>query len=354
MGNFKKKINTWRRKALLSFTKNIGLFDAPFAQHFDKESIQNILVIRPNHRLGNQLLMTPLIQEIEATFPHAKIDLFTGKVSPILFENYTQIGQIHRIPRKPFQEKRHYLNVWKQLRRKNYDFVINVDRTSSSGRLATKFSRGRVKLYGDLLESIQQQYPDYMHNAKYPVYFLRESLKTMGYKDLHKDMPCLDLKLSAEELQKGKQLLDTLVENKLKPTITLYTFATGAKCYSEAWWNSFYDQLKTRYPSYNLLEILPVENVSMIGFRAPTLYSKDVREMAAVMANTAIYIGADCGVMHLASAAGIPTMVFFSITPPSHYGPYNKGSVSLITTELDNDSIFKQLDQCLQPTFESI
>jgi heptosyltransferase III len=349
MGAFKKNINTLRKHILLSLTENIGSLDANFAQKFDKDSIRNILIVRPNHRLGNQLLATPLVQEITATFPNAHIDLFTGKVAPILFANYSQIDRILRIPRKPFKELGQYLKVWLQLRSKNYDFVYNVDRTSSSGRLATKFSRGKIKMYGEILDSIIKKHPEeYKHNAKYPVFYLREILSSLGFETSTMDVPFLDLKLSDEELKNGKILKDSLVKDPSKPTITLYTFATGAKCYSEAWWKDFYQQLMVRYPEYNLLEILPVENVSMISFQAPALYSKDVREMAAVMANTAIYIGADCGVMHLASAANVPTIGFFSITEPCHYGPYNTGSKGLITTNLKTEEIFEELDQILK------
>jgi ADP-heptose:LPS heptosyltransferase len=41
------------------------------------------------------------------------------------------------------------------------------------------------------------------------------------------------------------------------------------------------------------------ENVSQIAFKSPTFYSKDIREIGAVIANTEIFIGADSGIMHL-------------------------------------------------------
>jgi hypothetical protein len=64
-----------------------------------------------------------------------------------------------------------------------------------------------------------------------------------------------------------------------------------------------YDRLKAEYSNYNIIEVLPVENVSQIGFKAPTFYSKDVREIGALMANTEVFIGGDSGIMHLASAS---------------------------------------------------
>ncbi|MCX6307662.1 MAG: lipopolysaccharide heptosyltransferase family protein, partial [Bacteroidia bacterium] len=129
----------------------------------------------------------------------------------------------------------------------------------------------------------------------------------------------------------------------------LYTFATGAKCYTQSWWNAFYEELKIRFSDYTILEILPVENISMIAFKAHSFYSTDIRQMAAVMANTAVFVGADCGIMHLASAAPTPTFGFFSVTNPLCYAPYNKGSKAFITTELKNETIFGELERLLNP-----
>ena len=37
-----------------------------------------ILICRPNTRLGNTLLMTPLVEEIEATLPSARVEILTA------------------------------------------------------------------------------------------------------------------------------------------------------------------------------------------------------------------------------------------------------------------------------------
>jgi len=42
----------------------------------NKTIVQSVLICRPNHRLGNQLLITPIVQEVIDVFPEAKIDLF--------------------------------------------------------------------------------------------------------------------------------------------------------------------------------------------------------------------------------------------------------------------------------------
>jgi ADP-heptose:LPS heptosyltransferase len=47
----------------------------------------------------------------------------------------------------------------------------------------------------------------------------------------------------------------------------------------------------------------------------------DLPEVAAVLARAAIFIGNDSGLMHLAAAAGAPTLGLFGPTPSDEYGP---------------------------------
>jgi heptosyltransferase-3 len=347
MSTNKKNINRFRKKLLIALTQNIGTHSSRKMGDFDKNRVRRVLIVRPNHRLGNQLLMTPLVQEVEKTFPYASIDLFAGKIAPVLFQNYHRVDRIIRIPRKPFKALFKYLKAWISIRKNWYDLVVNVDKSSSSGRLATSFARGKYKMHGEHVDEILLKHDDYQHIAKYPVYNLRHSLSLLGIEETEKEMPCLNLKLSDQELEQGKIQLISLVEDVNKPVICLYTFATGAKCYTESWWIAFYEELKARYSNCTILEVLPVENISMIAFKAPSFYSTDIRQMAAVMANAAVFIGADCGIMHLASAAPTPTFGFFSVTNPLCYAPYNKGSKAFVTTELENETIFEELDKLL-------
>ena len=83
------------------------------------------------------------------------------------------------------------------------------------------------------------------------------------------------------------------------------------------------------YPNKNIIEILPVENISMIDFKVPTFYSKDIREIGSVIANTDLFIGADSGIMHLASAVQTPTIGLFSVSNLKKYEPYDNCSIGV-------------------------
>lgn len=348
--SFKLKVNKVRRKIMHGLTQNVGSSSKARSFRGKNIEIKRILISRPNSRLGNQILITPLVQEVSETFPACKIDLFVrGGVSEVIFEKYKNVDRIIKLPKKPFKELGKYIKVWLSLRKYRYDIVINVDKISSSGRLSTLISNGKIKFFCDSYNDLKEKYSDYLHIAKFPVYNLRSYLSQLGYAETNKPVPTLNLRLSAAELTKGKEVLDGLVSNT-KRTIAIYTFATGTKCYSEEWWMKVYERLRSEFgEKYNILEVLPVENVSQINFDAPSYYSKDLREIAAVIANTAVFLGADSGMMHLASSSQTPVVGLFSVTSVEKYQPYGNNSVALHTKAAGVEDIIHAISEILRP-----
>ncbi|MDH6316385.1 heptosyltransferase-3 [Parabacteroides sp. PF5-5] len=341
--SFKSTINEIRRHTLRRLTRYIGFSSGnSLLSKSSLKDVKKILVVRPNGRLGNQILITPLIQELISLFPGCEIDLFVkGGLATILFENYENVNRIIKLPKKPFKGLIRYGKVWLSLRKYHYDLVFNVTEGSSSGRLATNFAKSRLKFFNDAKDELDTIYPDYRHMAKFPVYNLRYYLSPSGLSQMDLPIPPLDIKLSPSEKLNGKKVLDSYVD-PAKPTICIYTFATGTKCYSEVWWIAMYERLKAAFePAYNILEVLPAENVSQINFQAPAYYSKDIREIASVIANSVLFFGADSGIMHLASSSLTPTAGLFSVTKIDIYQPYDNGSVAIDTNNTDFDGIIE-------------
>lgn len=333
-----KKINAVRRSVMQNLTKNIGKSHSVKGSKKDLV-IRKVLITRANHRLGNLLIITPLVQEIHLLFPDSKIDLFVkGGISPSIFKNYQYIDRIIQLPKKPFSNLFQYLRGWALLLTRRYDLVINSTAGSSSGRLSTLFARSEYKVFSDFNEELNAGNPDYRHLAKNSIYNLRDYLSKLGFNGFADTVPDLDIKLDQSEILKGKQKLDSLIQND-RDTICLFTNATGEKCYSEEWWEEFYEKLKTNFPDYNIIELLPVENISKLHFKIPHFYSKDIREMGGFLKNVTLFIAADNGVMHLASASGVPTIGLFSVSAEDVYAPYNGKSFSVNTNHADNDKI---------------
>lgn len=337
-----KGINLFRRSIMRGLTKNIGKSALKKSEKNDVK-IKKILISRPNHRLGNLLLLSPLVQEVSNTFPESKIDLFVkGQITPIIYKNYTHIDKIIQLPKKPFSNIFKYLKGWISLRTRKYDLVINANFGSSSGRISTLVANSRYKMFGEFDEKYIEKIQDYQHSAKQSIYNLRQFLSELGVSENNETIPNLDIKLDAKETEAGKKKLFSITQND-KPTICLFTNATGDKCYSEQWWSDFYNTLKETFPDYNIVELLPVENISKLNFAIPHFYSKDIREMGGFIANTGVFIAADNGVMHLASASGTPTVGLFMVTDENLYKPYNPKSFSVNTQQTTNEDIMNLL-----------
>lgn len=347
--SFKTAVNNVRRKVMHSITKNVGSsYKEPEYGSLKPEDIKRVLIIRPNHRLGNQLLLTPIVQEVIETFPNCEIDLFVkGGVAFPVFENYPEVHKIIQLPRKPFNNLYKYAKSWVSIKSKSYDLVINGDKDSSSGRLLTQLSRAKFKVFGDVNEEIQTLHPDHKHISKYPIYNLRYYLKHLGVDVNERELPTLNIRLNDEEISKGKSILDGISKND-KPSICIYTNATGDKCYSYEWWETLYQRLLQEFSEFNIIEMLPIENISRINFKAPNFYSKDIREMGGVLHNTAIFIAADNGVMHLAVASETPTVGFFSVTDEHKYGPYGNGNIAINTNNTTIEDWIQSIRKILE------
>ncbi|MDR1623444.1 MAG: glycosyltransferase family 9 protein [Tannerellaceae bacterium] len=304
-----------------------------------RQNLTSVLLCRPNGRLGNQLMITPLVQEIARWSPHCRIDLFVkGSLCEIIFKNYPEVGRIIELPRKPFAEPVRYLKVWLSLRKHTYDLVINVTEDSLSGRLSTRLARARWRFYNNTEGLPKALCPGWAHMAEYPVYNFRRYLASLTPELTH-PVPCLSLRLSDAELANGLEVMNCYV-SPAKKTLCIYTYATGAKCYPEAWWAAMYARLKEAFGSTcNILEILPIENVSLIHFQAPAYYSRDIRQIASVIAHASLFLGADSGMMHLAAASGAPTAGLFSVTEPALYRPCGPRSLAIETNRTDIDGI---------------
>ncbi|MDC6390582.1 glycosyltransferase family 9 protein [Maribacter sp. PR1] len=342
----KKFINISTRKA---FGHLKGCFKNKIGEAVStNDAIKRILICRPNHRLGNLLLLSPLVQELESIFPNSEIDLLVNHSCAIqLYQNYENVNVVIAFPKKPFKSPIKYIKTFIRFRSKNYDLAINAVKESCTGRLFTSISKAKFKFVGNGIADKKER-----HIAKQVIYSFREFLPSIGVMPNDAVLANLDLRLANEELIHGGSLVYDIVENA-QPTICLYTHTIDTKPYTEAWWLDLYAHLQKAFPDVNIIEMLPKENSSKIGSKAPVLYSNDVRELAAMIANTDVFVGADSGVMHLASSSLTPTIGLFSATDTKKYRPYNEGSLAVNINEVEIDALIAVVKKTLYPNLNT-
>ena len=318
-----------------------------------------ILIVRPNHRLGNNILLTPLLKEIGQQFPAATVEIVTGGgASRDLYEGFPQVVAVHAFPAWSYSQPLRVIATLRGVLGRPYDLAIDPLPGSRSARLMLGVVKARDKigfrwpgrwlgrwLDAPLTHSVEGDAAP-AHYAQAPVHLLRSATRAAAAY-----MPTLDLFLSAAERSAGRVWLD----EKLPATdsggmrVGLYCAATGAKQYSIEWWQRFAEALlrERTAESMQLIEFLPHDGKSAFAGSLPNVLSLNLRELAAALSAIDVFITADCGVMHLASAAGTQTLGLFKVTDAKRYGPYGNRSASIAATDNDPVAAARQVAACL-------
>jgi heptosyltransferase-3 len=302
--------------------------------------IHRVLICRPNHRLGNAILISPLLAEVEALYPGAEIDLVTGgSAAQNVFTNRFQIRQIFSLPQKIARHVFFTIGLLRQLRRNSYDLAIDACDGSQSGRLLLAMVKARYKL--GLPDGLGRGESAWNH-LPWPEYFGHRGvflLRTAYAGKIDRAYPSPNIRLSEQELQQaGKALCAVLGESaqqpRTQPVVGIFANATGAKRYSAEWWVEFVNVLQTLRPDLRIVDLVAEHGQTQLGGNFPSYYTRDLRRLASVIANMDAFISADCGVMHLAVAAGTPTLGLFSVTCAVKYGPCGHTHTAIGTNAL--------------------
>lgn len=311
--------------------------------------IHRILICRATKTLGETLLLTPLLREIEARFPGAEVDIVSGcGAAPAVFAGYAQVRRVSVLPKSLAKAPLRYWRVLKELRAAKYDLAIDPYLFSNSDRLLVRTSQARFRIgfdgpkkSGHLTHAIAEP-QDEQHAAKLPVYLLR---KTMGVGGASATWtyPNLDLGLSAAERDRGRETLRAIAATGTTPSprgvIGIYAFATGVKNYPREWWERLLAVLAARFPDHAIVEIVPGFGRSLLGDAYPAYFSSDIRKLAGVLANLSVYVSADCGIMHLAAASGAPTIGIFSVTDIPGWSVYGEHNHTIDARGLDAEQV---------------
>jgi heptosyltransferase III len=318
------RLQSFRRQAVSWLVRRVlpdsGNQVAPGA--LPRQGIQRILVCRPNHRLGNTVMVTPLLAELEARFPGAEVDVLgSGGATRCVFAGFPSIGELFLLDRRALRRPLATLGTLRRLRAKRYDLVIDAASGSSSGKLAAGMVQARYQV------RVEGTADAPAHFAARPVHALRVALgEDTGAQ------PPLDLRLGDGERAKGMETLQRILAAgtaSTAPVLAIFPNATGAKCQDTAWWQRFLGALLARIGERRVVELVAADGISRLDNAYPTYFTSDPRKLAAVIDAAGTYVSADCGVMHLAAATRATTIGLFNRTDPKRYAPYGEGNAGI-------------------------
>jgi ADP-heptose:LPS heptosyltransferase len=321
----------------------------------DPARIRRVIVCRRNHRLGNMLMLTPLLRTLSAAVPHAEIDLLIGSRDySELFRGLPGVCRVWALPTRGWLWPFRMLHMLIRLRRRRYDLCIEPSINSFSNRLSARLCGAESRLGfhtpAQWLTLTHPVVPDpaVVHDALIPVQLIRDGIRQTT---LMQSRLCLAL--TAEELAAGQARLRATLGAAHAPVIGFFIEATGRKRLSPDWWRAWAWRLSAQQPGTQLLQILP-PGATVLQPGIPSLCEPNHRRLAAVLAQLDLFVSCDAGPMHLAGAAGTPTIGLFHASHSAQYRPLGKPSLALEVAGLGPDNVAQAVAGHLQVVLTTV
>jgi len=274
-----------------------------------------ILVIRTDNRLGNLVLMEPLLRSLRVKFPDAGLHVLVSDVFSELLE--CQGYDVITVDKKEqIRNPADFVSLVRKLRSGSYDVAIDAAHPHSfslSGAVSTLLSGAGCRISTDAGESSGW----YTHTAAEPPLHWHESRSLHSLGNVWDNWP----EWSPPELH--------AINGEKRNVVGLHVGASGSKKYPleklealvdrvcrsliiEVCWGSSEEReiamyLSSRYPVALMPELTIAELIERI-------------------AGMRLFVTADNGPMHIASALSVPVIAIFRIDNGDRFAPLSEGS----------------------------
>lgn len=304
----------------------------------DPATIRTVLVVRLNGRMGNTLFLTPMLAAIHDILPGASIDVLTMYPdADDLLRGLPGIRKVITLRHKVWRNPRNVAGALRSLRSSDYDLVIDPAFNSVGDRIAMLLCRARHRLgFGGDEQWLRLDFaaslpPDVRHEALRPLALLQQAFGCT----IPSGKERLRVANGTDELAAGARLLAERLRAAGRepgtgsPVIGFFAAARGKKDLGPQWWREFWTAYLALRPETVAMEVLPTATQPAIDERFATLHCPSPRMLAATLSGVDWFFSADTGPMHLASAAGVPTVALFDSTNPAAFGPLKPEDVAL-------------------------
>lgn len=325
---------------------------------------RKLLLIRPDH-LGDVLLLTPALASLRKALPQTEITVLVSPSGAASLENNPHIDRVVRLdfPGMSRQPQSNFLAPYlyaleqsRQLRAKGYDAAINFRNDYWWGalllyladipvRLGYRWPESRRFLTHDTASTEPGSLPQDQHSAAANLNLVRRFLKLYNqppaldqaesrlvFKPSTDDDRYIRLQLSEWGINRGQKLV--AIHPGTGATIKLWTVQDFA---------AVADSLATKHG----VRVVFTGGAAEKGLITDILKSCQVEHLhldssgwwgrlAALFARCDLVIGLDSGPLHLAVAAGTPSIHLFGPTDPAIFGPWGDPTRHrVIRTEID-------------------
>ena len=271
-----------------------------------------VLIIKPSS-LGDVVHALRVVAQVKLQHPDATIDWVIKKQLEGIVEASGLVDKLHLFERG--QGLWNYLGLASQLRKKSYDYVLDLQGLLRSSFLA-KVSRGKRKLgRADGREGSTFFYISIGEkDRRKEIHAIERMLPFLDELGVHKFSKELKLEFSLSPAKRVEKLL-----NSTSNYILLFPESRR----SEKIW-PYFSKLAARLKSTRLGKVIIAGNTA----KPPIEGCIDLRgkielhELPALIRNAKIIVSNDSAPLHIASSLNKPLVALFGPTNPVRYGPY--------------------------------
>lgn len=318
------------------------------SRHLERErlpvnEVRRILIVRNNKRIGNMYFLLPFVRQVQAMYPDAQVDLMiinSGQAGIFanLGLNKILVSEFAFVTALPF------LRTLAKTREHVYD-LLYMPHSSSSDTLICAFvhARNKIAFWGEetvgVFRHAIRMEPESPHAALSPLTLLNNSQGAAESGQPESGHP-VDHRLvfSQAEIEAGNETVRALKDGA-SHCFAYFRGARGAKIIPDSTWldiRARFDKAMQARGNDRVrwIEILSPDISAPLVPGTVTYQSADLRQLAAVLRATDVFLCADTGPLHLADAADARCVGLYNVTNPLHYGCLNEHSINV--TDIDN------------------
>jgi ADP-heptose:LPS heptosyltransferase len=298
----------------------------------DLRAARRVLLVCVNQRLGNTLVATAGLAAIAKSLPDAELSFVGGAPAPAVLRGFG-LARLHVARREDTVWPWRLWRLLRTLRRERYDVAVHLSTaTRSSGALIVAASGARHRIGvrraegGAFFSSAVEP-----SGARHKVDELLDYVRRLG---LEADGE-RTLALSADERAEGAARLRSLAGEGSGGAVALFVGARARK--GKAWPLAAFASVAAGLRAHGLTPLVflgPEELAREAEVRAAlgdvrVAFEPDVRRVGALLSACRAVLSPDAGPMHLAIAAGAPTVAVFARSNFDRWGPRPPRGVAL-------------------------
>lgn len=274
--------------------------------------------------------LTPTIRALRTRLPSARIDILVGNSASIdLFRHHPDITDILVYDRRG--EHRSFsalLSLWRQIRSRNYDLVINFQRSNMKTWFLTSAAFPcRIQVYHKTRTKV--------------VHAVRDHLKTIEPLGISPNGDELNLYLADEHRSYAVKLFESH-ELDNRPVVALNP---GASHPVNRWSTVSFATLADKISGELNASVIIIggsgdtplaHDIDRLSSSHPLILTgtTTLLQLGAVLEKSALLVSGDTGPMHMATAVRTPVIALFGAADPERTGPVGTGNRVIQATGL--------------------